>query len=117
LWAPWMSPQEAAALAAKVIASPRKFRAGTLGWQLRLTDDERTHLKITTIRPFDVTPAELADRRNQRSRERSVAYRRRQRASASRPEPACRTRPWEALGMSRRTWYRRRKPSHAPAPT
>jgi hypothetical protein len=111
LWAPWMQPKQAAALAAKVKASPRKFRAETLGRRLRLTDDERTRLGITTIRPFDVGPVELAQRRKQRSRERSAAYRRRQRVGAARPEPASRTRPWEALGMSRRTWYRRGKPT------
>jgi hypothetical protein len=106
LWAPWASAEHVAALVAKVIANPRRWRAETLGWRQRLTDTERTRLEITTIAPIDCTKAERA----KRSKERKQAVRKASRKAdaAARPAPAARTKPWEAAGVSRASWYRRR---------
>jgi hypothetical protein len=107
LWARWMPRAEAEALAEKVAVAPCKYKATTLGWRLRLTDNERTGLRITTIRAFDVPEDEMAERRKQCDRERKRMARLRQRAT--KPEPVSRSRPWQACGISRATWYRRRK--------
>jgi hypothetical protein len=47
-----------------------------------------------------------AERRKRQDRERKA--RKRAEARAARPEPVSRAKPWEAEGVSRRTWYRRR---------
>jgi IstB-like ATP binding protein len=95
-WCPWLPQHEAAALAERVAAHPQKFKAATLGWRLRLTEIERAALAITTIRAFNVTDEQMAERRRQRDR-------------AGRPEPVSRAKPWENEGVSRATWYRRRR--------
>jgi hypothetical protein len=54
-WAPWMAPTEAEAIIAMILKKPRKYRPETLGRLLRLTEQERDTLEITTIRAFDAT--------------------------------------------------------------
>jgi hypothetical protein len=107
LWAPWMAQEEAKALAEEIAAAPRKFKATTLGCRLRLTDVERTALRITTIRAVDVSADEMGARRKQRDRERKRKTRQRQRVTKS--APMSKSRPWQAWGISRATWYRHRK--------
>jgi hypothetical protein len=102
-----MPRAEAEALAEKVAAAPYKYKADTLGSRLRLTDTERTALHITTIRAVNVSAVEMAARRKQRDRERKRVARLRRRVTT--PEPASRSRPWQVSGISRATWYRRRK--------
>ncbi len=107
-WCPWMPQQEAEALAARIAAHPLKYKASTLGWRLRLTEIERTELKITTIRSIDcITDDQIRERRRRLARERDA--RRRQRKRAAGPKPMSRTRPWETAGISRATWYRRKR--------
>jgi hypothetical protein len=115
-WMPQISLAQAEALAEEVLAAaePEKFKAGRLGWRLKLTDMERARLAITTIRAIDMSSADMKERRKRKDRERKA--RKRQQERASRPpkaEPLYRTRPWEALGMSQATWYRKGKPMPA----
>ena len=90
----------------------RKFNASTLGKHLQLTDDERTVLGITTIEAFDITPEE---RRRIRRAVKTIKERERRRAQGVKPRAIyernslTRTKPWEAEGISRTTWYRRRR--------
>lgn len=105
-WCPWLPQDEAEAVAQRVAAQPLKFKAATLAWRLRLTEIERAELSITTIRPYGVSDADMAERR--RRRDRQYQARRRALQRAGRPEPISRTRPWEAAGTSRATWYRQR---------
>lgn len=104
---------EAQAVAERVIANPHRWKADTLAWRLRLTDAERTALKIKTIGAFDVSKAERLARRKECNRAAEVA---RRRAKGAKPRAtyeaasASRTKPWEAFGISRRTWERRGKP-------
>jgi hypothetical protein len=114
LWAPWMSATEAGALTAKVIAKPLRWRADTLGRRLGLTEAERQRLKITTIGAIDVTKDERIKSRRERDRARHHHHRRAQGATPRDEYEAnsiSRTRPWEALGMSRRSWHRAGKPA------
>jgi hypothetical protein len=109
---PAIPDAEAKALAERVLAEPRRFKAATLGWRLQLTDSVRTALKITSIRAFDVSEAETEARRKAKAAER--AARSRERRKSGRPPkaaPLYQTQPWRALGMSQSTWYRRGKPS------
>jgi hypothetical protein len=108
---PDMPMAKAEALAKRVMAEPRRFKAATLGWRLGLTDAERTALGITTIRAAGVSDAEMIERRKRKRRECRDLWRKRQRDKRPpKPEPLSRRRPWEDLGMSRRTWYRKGKP-------
>jgi hypothetical protein len=108
MWIPQMPRHEAEALAEKVVAAPRKFKAATLGWRLRVTETEREQEGITTIEAVGVTPAKRAQCRKRRQRDRMAKHRSRQRAS--KPAPLVETQPWQAFGMSRATWYRKGKP-------
>jgi hypothetical protein len=107
LWCPWMPRAEAEALAKRVASRPVKFKASTLGWRLRLTELERTELAITTIRAFNMTDEQMIERRRQRDRERKA--RRRLAKRTRMPAPLNQTMPWKGAGISRATWYRRRK--------
>jgi hypothetical protein len=106
-WLPQMPRYQAEALAEEVLAAPKTFKAATLGWRLRLTDQEREELGITTIRAIDPpSPAQRAERRKRRQRERMARHRQSQRDG--KPEPLSKAQPWKALGMSRASWYRRK---------
>jgi hypothetical protein len=79
---------------------------------VELTFQERTTLGITSIRPFDI-PWRQCRRfykleRNRRKRDRATLLRRQ---AGIRPlsEALSRTKPWAAEGISRSTWYSRRK--------
>jgi len=93
---------------------PRRVRADRLAKLLRVTEAERTALKLTTIGACDVSKAERLRLRRQRHRVAQQA-RRRKRGVIPRDqylaESFSRTKPWEALGISRRTWERHGKPA------
>jgi hypothetical protein len=118
--APWMNPREARDLTAKVLAKPLRWRADKLARRLNLHEAERQRLRITTIGAVDLDKAERKARRKLRARQRKEE---RRRAKGAKPRAEyearslTRTKPWEALGMSRRTWYRRgTKPTRGTSP-
>ena len=119
LWTPWMSLTEVQALTTKVIAKPIRWSADKLGKRLNLTEAERQRLKITTIGAADVDKAERLARRNERKRLREQE-RRRAAGAKTRTEyeaqSISRSKPWETLGISRRTWYRLGKPTAGTSP-
>jgi hypothetical protein len=93
-------------LAERIAANPRRWSADKLAWRLNLTMAERTAFGITTIGAIDMTKAE---REAQRKENRAKANRQR-RAAQSTGKPRGRPskgKPWEALGVSRATYYRR----------
>ena len=108
MWCPWLPKAEAEAIAGRVIANVHRWRADTLAWRLRLTYAERTTLVVTTIGAVDANQAERLKRR----KERAAAARRLARRRKPRSQSTSRSKPWEALGISRATWYRRRQPVH-----
>jgi len=83
------------------------MRADALGRYLRLSYAARKELGIYTIGAHDVTKRTrtLMRKRNKRSRE---AARRRATGATPHSESLSATKPWKALGVSRRTWYRHR---------
>jgi hypothetical protein len=114
LWAPWLTAEEVADLTTGTISKPLRWRADKLAWRLRLTEDERRRLRITTIGAIDLTKAQRLARRRLHKRLYKEA-RRRHEGAKSRTEYEAnsinRTKPWLALGMSRRSWYRAGKPT------
>jgi hypothetical protein len=84
--------------------------------RLRLSYEERTRLRITTIGSFDVNKPERAKRRKERKRIRDRERQARKRAERGAVPRAkylarslSRTKPWQQCGIKRRTWERRRR--------
>ena len=115
-WAHFTPVEHIEQIAELAMRQPRIETADQLGKLLGLTFEERGYLKITTIGACDVTKAQRNCRRKQRKRERdreSAAKRRREQGAVPRPEylksSFSAVRPWEAEGISRRTWERQRR--------
>ncbi len=84
--------------------------AQTLGDSLGLTTEERSMMKITTVRPCDQTPEQMAALRKAKKRERDRKRQRQKhqpRAEYLAKHSTARRKPWVQYGISRRTWYRR----------
>ena len=103
LWANAQRLQE------EIDAYPRKWCTNTLGRLLRVTGVEWRMLRLRTIAPIDMTKEEGRAYSRQLYRERRRAKLRQvSRAEYLAANYLSRTRPWEAEGISRRTWERRR---------
>ena len=94
----------------KLPAKNRRSTADEIGRSLNVTNQERERLHLWTIRPVDMTDAELAEQRKSKDRVRK----RRKRARVSRDtwlatNNLSKQEPWKEEGISRRTWYRRQK--------
>ncbi len=80
--------------------------------EIELTLQERMALKIVSLRPCNATWRECRqiykDKRNRKKKERA-AIQRLQDGRRPWTESAARTKPWEAEGISRTTWYKNRK--------
>jgi hypothetical protein len=114
LWAPWMALPETGHLIDEINRTPigdRKPNAKVLGDRLGVTNELRDRLSLWTIAACDLTTDEAAERRKAKARERLRRYRQKQ-GCKPRAEyettSVNRTKPWIALNMSRRTWYRQR---------
>jgi hypothetical protein len=115
--APWMGSTEAGQLIDQIMRLPTYFRRPSrkeIGERIRLTNAERERLKAWRIAPVDMTAADLAEQRKTKERDRK-ARKRRQAGAISRPAYVAKSltkqKPWEAEGISRATWYRRRETS------
>jgi hypothetical protein len=96
----------------------RPLAGPTVAKLLDVTTEERLLLDIRTIAAVDETPEQSKDRLTEDRRTRDRERKRRARAAdgaVQRPQYEATTitkaQPWAALGMSRRTWYRKGKPS------
>jgi hypothetical protein len=119
-WAPWLMDKETGELKAEAVQmidvvnrTPvylRKRTARQMGDIMRLTDQDRSRLGITTMKPFDKTDEELLERRKKKDADRKW---RKRRAAKKKDREAwlrnckSRTRPW-GHPSKRRTWYRKR---------
>jgi hypothetical protein len=109
-WAPWMPPDELTALVTDVAAHPRRFKADTVAARLGITAATRTLLGLRTIGAIDQSAADRAEVR----RLRKLLDKQQQRQAAGarsrfqyETQSVQQQQPWQALGISRRTWYRR----------
>jgi hypothetical protein len=99
---------EASAITEEASITRKHLTADNLARFLGVTYAQRKALALTTIGSVDV---KKRTRRVLRGRQNRIAHERRRRALGMRPqsESLSATQPWRALGMSRRTWYRRNK--------
>jgi len=112
-WAPWMQPDEAAAIIDHIkmlTIYERTPTARQLGERMRLTNVERERLALWPIKPFDMTDEELAEQRRRKNNERRKAKRKLTREEY-RTASLTKQQPWKAANMSRAAWYRRRETS------
>ena len=112
LWCPWLTVGEAAAIRAECIDSPKRWKAKTLGFRLRLTDTDRTTLGIRTIAAVDITPEAQTQRRKDKARLRAQQWRAKHRKQTRAQYLAsikATTKPWLELGISRAAWYSRQR--------
>jgi hypothetical protein len=114
-WEPWMQPDEAAAMVEHVkmlTIYERTPTAKQLGERVRLTNAERERLKLWPIKPIDANDDQIEEQRKARKRER-LAQKRKANGIRTRTsylaELTSKPRPWEAKGISRSTWYRRKR--------
>lgn len=109
---PWMGEKEAADLIEVTLRFPARWTAAELGGRLNLNDCDRRRLRITTIRSTGTTTRQLKANRRARQAEAKCIQRRAQ-GSVPRNQyerwSLSQIQPWKAMGISRRTWERRRK--------
>lgn len=108
--APWLPAGELAKLLKRF---PRPRRADAMGRELNLRYAERKALLIRTIAAIDITKHRLAKIRKEEARQRAEEARRLAGAIPRKEYEDgsdARLKPWLALRMSRRTWYRKGKP-------
>ena len=114
-WAPWMSAEEIEETIAEVKEmDPWRYGAETAmatGIRLNLTAAERERLQCWQIGAADHTEADREAQRKAKRRQR-VTSRRREVGVRPRQEflatSLSKSKPWEAEGIGRRTWYRHR---------
>ncbi|MGH1573793.1 hypothetical protein ACRAWG_28030 [Methylobacterium sp. P31] len=90
------------------------WTAQELGDLLRLTVAERERLHLTRIRPADMTARQFAKYQRQQKSAREKA-RRIAKGARPREQSKAQLQPWEALGISRPTYYRMRRAGILPA--
>jgi hypothetical protein len=122
-WMPWLQDEsafkEAEALQAKLQTARRGERllpADAIGRLLMVRHAERDQLGLTTIGCCDLSKDERESAARAKKRLRDRERQRAKRKVEGRIERLCyiagsaeATRPWEAAGVSRATWYRQRK--------
>ena len=116
-WAPWLTVAEQRELVGPALANPTRWKADALAWRLRLTKEQRNMLGITTIGAIDEGKAARTKRRRQRERERRMASRRAKGAiprTEYEQKAISRAKPWVADGISRASWYRRKRETTPP---
>jgi hypothetical protein len=74
-YAPWLEHIERERLISQVVQCPIKWSADKLAWKIRLTDEQRSKLKITTIGAIDCSKEQRAIIRKQKAAERAKRHR------------------------------------------
>jgi len=99
---------EAIEIVDEAAGARKRLSADNLARFLGVTYEQRQALRLTTIGSTDVKKRARQELRKRKARLRKECKRR---ASGMRPqsESLSATKPWEKLGMSRRTWYRQNK--------
>lgn len=111
--ASWLTTERALALIDEARQKGVRHRAETLGNRLNLSREDRTRLGITTIRWAGCSDADMKASRRERDAARKRAARATQKALKPVKANLSASRPWEAEGISRRTWERRRSAADA----
>jgi hypothetical protein len=114
-WAPWVGWRQLQDMIRN--ADSREWDGDALGTLVELTNDEREPDKLWSLRPCDRDWSSVQEQRRERKRERDrkrITGKRRDRGVTPRAEwlaanSLSRTKPWEAKGISRRTFERRKR--------
>lgn len=114
-WAPWIDAVTLAGLASTGLNRRWMIKADAVAKLLMVTMAERTRLGLRTIGACDMPMVERKRQAKENKRERDRNRQADIRAAAGRKDRAsyeadslAKLRPWEAEGISRRTWERRR---------
>jgi hypothetical protein len=62
-YCPWIETRDREYMITEANHCPLKWSADKLGWKIRLTDEQRSRLKITTIGAMGITKEQRAQRR------------------------------------------------------
>lgn len=110
LYAPWLTRGEIAKHVSDALNAPKYWKALSLGWHLKLSTAERRAWRITTIAAFDMSDSDKRSHKKCLARERMARLRARKgkKDRAAYLSEAKGGRPWLALGISRRTYFRRK---------
>lgn len=103
-----ISEEEAKRIIEQAASIPMRRTADSLAKFLKLTLQQRTYLKITTIGACDFSRAQRKKHRKHKARMRKERARR---AAGMKPqsESLSSTQPWKKEGKSRAAWYKARK--------
>ncbi|RUW43887.1 hypothetical protein [Mesorhizobium sp. M8A.F.Ca.ET.021.01.1.1] len=102
-WCPLISEGDIAYL----LAAPlRRLKAREIGDLLAVTIEQRSRLDLRSIRASGQTDADIAAVKRERDATAVRSKRAAQQPSKPRKPKLKDERPWEALGISRRTWFR-----------
>lgn len=74
-YAPSIPPQEQERLIGNAMGKPIHWSADKLGWKIKLTDEQRTRLKITSIGAVGISKEQRAIIRKQKAAERAKRHR------------------------------------------
>jgi hypothetical protein len=123
-WAPWVSAADVVPIEAVARSRRRMMRADGVAGLLHVTMAERTALKLRTIGAADMPKAARKKLAKQQKRERDRKRDEKKRRAAGAVDRASYVatsvstlKPWEAAGMSRRTWYRKGRPTVGTSPS
>ncbi len=115
-WAPWADSITIQTIAATGIKRRWMIKADAVARLLSVTMAERTKLGLRTIGACDMTIEERSHRskENKRERDRNRQERKRRESGmadrkSQQAATLASTKPWEAEGISRRTWFYRQK--------
>jgi len=111
-----LSEAETLAIADEASRYPRRIKADALGMWLGVTYRQRSALKLKTIGCCDVKKRTRLELRKRKDRL-YQARKRREHGARPQAESLSKTRPWEAAGLSRSTWYEHRKQRRETAPS
>jgi hypothetical protein len=112
IWAPWLTIAERKVIVGDALSCPMRWKADALAWRLRLTAADRATLGITTIGAIDENKAARKKRRKAQARKRMAKLRRKQGGKSRNvyeEQSLEHVTPWAYEGISRATWYRRKR--------
>lgn len=117
VFAPWATETDLVPIIAEASKRRRMMRADGVAGLLHVTMAERLALKLRTIGAADMEKSARTKFMKGRKKERDRTRREQERRAAGMKDresyvaqSISTAKPWEALGMSRRTWYRKGKP-------
>jgi hypothetical protein len=108
LWAPWIDEDEVDEIVEMIDLSPTSYSADSVARAIELDSETRRHLNIRTIGAVDCLVDEREDLRRAKGRAREAKRRAKMRVAKAHRMNLSEVRPWDAIGISRSSFYRHR---------